>query len=492
MALIIAVFTSNGQIVHDEKRDYVWLRGPSWLNTAASPSTFIEFNGSAISFSQTPCHIPTNLANSTICDTAGNFLFGTNGFKVINRNGVVMPNGDSLGYGNYYQNCQITGLRVIKGVLILPLPGSDSLYYIFHYKISEDYISSSLLYSIVSSTRDNGYGDVISKNNRLISEPLLYGGLTATRHANGRDWWLIVPQPNEGFFYRILLDPEGVHILDQQTIGPVFTIRDANSAFSPDGTKYFFLNDLPYNTQSLSWHTAGYFNFDRTTGILSNFTDFSFYDSTSWAFGASFSPDSRFIYISVGSHVYQWDTWAGDLSSSAKIVGQWDGFTWFSQPVVFGTMQAAPDGKIYIDNQGTPYLSVINQPNQPGPSCNLVQRAYNLSIQGGALPNLPDFRLGAVVGIEDMPNLSCQPCSISVYPNPANTYTQFRFVNMPKIETPFFEISNSLGIIVAVPDVPVNAETLDYDVSLLPDGIYFARLKSDKFPSLTSKFVVSH
>src|SRR5690606_15921044 len=76
-----------------------------------------------------------------------------------------------------------------QSAIIVPLPGSDSIYYIFTteaFGISAPRFS----YSIVNMNLSGGLGDVIVKNiliNQSVSEQL-----SAVRHSNGIDYWIIV------------------------------------------------------------------------------------------------------------------------------------------------------------------------------------------------------------------------------------------------------------------------------------------------------------
>ena len=57
---------------------------------------------------------------SSISDGAGNTLFYTDGVNVWNKSHALMPNGDSL----------MGGPSSTQSALIVPMPGSNSLYYI--------------------------------------------------------------------------------------------------------------------------------------------------------------------------------------------------------------------------------------------------------------------------------------------------------------------------------------------------------------------------
>ena len=96
---------------------------------------------------------------SVISNSSGDLLFYTNGESVWDRNHQTMPNGMGiLGNDNSTQ-----------AALIIPLPKSDSLYYIFTTESSGQ--PGGFRYSVVDMTLNGGLGDVItgSKNTLLIT-----------------------------------------------------------------------------------------------------------------------------------------------------------------------------------------------------------------------------------------------------------------------------------------------------------------------------------
>ena len=76
--------------------------------------------------------------NSSICDTSGNLLFYTNGCAIAGVNDEILENGDGLNLGNVYdakcpqEHYYTSGYQ---SVLVLPVPDSNDLYYLFHKKI---------------------------------------------------------------------------------------------------------------------------------------------------------------------------------------------------------------------------------------------------------------------------------------------------------------------------------------------------------------------
>ncbi|MBK6640863.1 MAG: hypothetical protein IPG39_06260 [Bacteroidetes bacterium] len=77
--------------------------------------------------------IDFNFTGTTIADTAGNFLFATNGVTILNNANDTMQNGTGLSPSTYSSPQWFgDGLRIPQATLILPLPESANIYYLFH------------------------------------------------------------------------------------------------------------------------------------------------------------------------------------------------------------------------------------------------------------------------------------------------------------------------------------------------------------------------
>lgn len=89
--------------------------------------------------------------------------------------------------------------------------GMDNQYYIIHGTL--DYPNASapsahisrLLYSTVNMTANNGKGMVVDKNIPIIEDYLADGEITAVRHANGQDWWIVIGKFDSNEYYRLLV-----------------------------------------------------------------------------------------------------------------------------------------------------------------------------------------------------------------------------------------------------------------------------------------------
>jgi len=386
--------------INAQKHDYIWLTGYSSI-----PGN-MEYGGSVIDFNINPPDVyyefrSMNLqrTNASICDTAGNLLFYTNGIFIANAIHEQMENGGGLNPGQYTNDFADIGLSLVQGAIFLPSPENDSLYYLLHQ--ARDWAGDGtshvrrFYFSLINQKAQNGFGTVLTKNELIIADTLNTGKVCAVKHANGRDWWSIIQEYYTNQFYRILINPEGIHLQESQFLEDNIYSGAGQVVFSPDGSKFvqYVIKNAPLG------HLIYIYDFDRCTGQLSNPVFINFVDSEMIAAGAAISPNSRYLYISAFRYMYQYDLWADDIAATKDTVAIYDGFTSpFSTAFYF--CQLGPDGKIYINApSGVNVMHVINNPDLPGDSCDVCQHCVQLPTYNAvSIPNFPNYRLGALEG----------------------------------------------------------------------------------------------
>jgi len=140
---------------------------------------------------------------SSIADSNGELLFYTNGSTVYDHTHNVMLNGNGLmGTSTYYNYGQ--------SVIIVPRPGNPNVYYIFSISRNNSNYNDAIRYSTINTTLNSGKGSVIYRNSLLL-EKTLDAKITATQHANGIDYWVIVHETNSNKFYSFLVSSAGVN-----------------------------------------------------------------------------------------------------------------------------------------------------------------------------------------------------------------------------------------------------------------------------------------
>jgi hypothetical protein len=386
--------------VAGQMHDAMWLFGRhSAFGDPDYGASVLDFNTEPPIAYEQEREMNLDVTMASMCDSTGNLLFYTNGAWIANFTHEMVENGDSLNPGEITWNSYNSGLRVAQSHIILPMPDNPGKYYLFHEKV--DYHNVLVLavnpcyYSIIDMNQNNGLGKVLEKNVVIFNEPeKTFGKITAVKHANGRDWWVLFPEKAKNVFYRFLFSPNGVEDLLVQPLTPAFPLIYSNAfiAFSPDGSKL-----ARYEIQ----HGLYLYGFDRCTGLLSDNPLFISIPDTELGGGVAFSPGGRFVYMLSSTFVLQADTWASNIAASLDTVAIWDGFIASNGlPTTFFAMQPGPDGRIYFNtNSGTKYLHYINRPNLQGDSCQVVQHGIELPFNNiFTSPHFPNYRLGPLDG----------------------------------------------------------------------------------------------
>ena len=397
--LFAFIFAISEQGFGQLKYDNVWTIG--FRKITPSPNGY-PLGGIVTNFNDSPPSFILqdyifDRPKATISDKKGQLVAYTNGCVVVNRNHELMVNGDTLNPGNVFlEFCENGDYPLWQPTIFLPKPGSDNLYYLFHIR-DDDYSWDpiNLMYSVIDASGDAGNGAVVTKNKSVLSDSSHLGGyVTATHHANGRDWWVVVPREFSNNMHVTLLTPDTVEYKGMQDFDHLNLEIDnypwgSQTAFSADGCKYF--RNSPKSLFIL--------DFDRCTGQLSNPLRLDWDSLPFGGGGVAVSPNSRFLYLSSGETVQQYDLWSSDLAASMQVVAQYDGFL-APYSTKFFQMMPGPDGKIYIvSTADSKVLHVIHNPNVRGLACNVEQHAYILPARTSVLtPNFANYNLGPIDG----------------------------------------------------------------------------------------------
>ncbi len=300
------------------------------------------------------------------------------------------------------------------------------------------------------------------------------GVVTAIKHANSIDWWLIIPQFRNQKYYVLLVTNEGVVSIIEQSIGLNTTSAGESggqATFSPVGQFYFRSN--PSDGTFI-------FDFDRNIGVLSNFRFIPSFGDTGFRGGVIASPNSKLLYVFTGLHAFQYDLWAENIPESEILIAEFDGFqNPFSTLFYHGRI--GPDCKIYVNSNTTVRnLHVIHYPDERGIACGFEQHAITLPHNNGrTLPNLPsNFNLDigppcdtSLIISSVSPIFSPRSDKLfRVFPNPASDYVMMEPEIREGIKDIRVLLSNALGEVVRQEVM----ETLPFMVNTegLASGIY--------------------
>jgi len=325
-----------------------------------------------------------NRGMGIISDSNGLLLCYTDGLSIWNRNHTVMPNGMNM-------STTLSG-TIVQSSVIIPKPGSNSIFYSFTVHTYNGQSAAGLYYSIIDLTKDNGLGDVTLKGKKVQDKT--DNKITAVYHQNGHDVWIITHQHNTKSYYAYLLTDAGLTETPVvSSVGKSFSsYSEGQLKASPDGSYIACSYDASSTAEGFSL-----FNFNNSTGKLTNPLSFSMPVTYRGCGAIEFSPDAKKLYVyqsgSFGeSALYQYDisTVTYDYINNSR--------TRLFQPMDNDLleMQLAPNGKIYFTKgagqySGTNYLGVIENPNNLGTDCSVKEQGLYLDGVYAVLAWTPTF-----------------------------------------------------------------------------------------------------
>jgi len=420
--LLILFFLSGPNESQAQKNDYLW---PLGLGPSYSEFRFfLNFNQDPPSILLRSDTMSTGIFTGAYSNDKGELIAYSNGLRILNKDGELIENAFGLNptltqgqtQGSYGGHQSGFFLRNPDNPNILYFIHMDNGYHpanVWPYR----FVGRHLMATTIDLSANNGAGKAITKNEILIDGLLM--NPAAVRHANGRDWWIMVSDADENRHYRLLLTPDGFLGPFTQEIGtkpsPVGKQNSgAGNTFSPAGN--FYVDNNSYIGFSV-------FNFDRCTGLLSNEKRVDWpppvppqyvlrYESGS---GVVFSPDERLLYITATyqlsdhpaapkgkkPYLFQFDLAAPDLAASIDTINFVDPLNFWPYKYTVEVMWGAemgPDGRIYIVHSGDAYCTV-QYPNVRGKGCGFRynEPGFN-NVIGDAIPVFPNYRLGPLDG----------------------------------------------------------------------------------------------
>lgn len=344
----------------------------------------LNFNTSSVTALNTS---PIMYAFSTACycDAEGDLLLYSDGMKIWNGRNEIISGGEALD----------GDIGCTQSSLIVPDPSRKDSYYVF--AVDKLYgnavLDKGLSYNRVNMSKNGGKGNVEEVNVRLLEKTP--EKITAVRHANGIDYWVITHTWETNSFYVYPITQEdGLHADNPKIIN---VGSSHSSQFSKQG--YLKVSQDGQYLVSVQWEgIVELFSFNAETGNIT-------LESTGnipYAYGVEFSLNGKQLYISTSpdrqsvdeSTVQQFDLTASNPFSTPVIVAH-------SADTTFASLQMGPDRRIYCAQYITAidaleHLAVIHNPDRRGAECN-----FNLlnDIED------PGIALGGKKLIAGLPNL---------------------------------------------------------------------------------------
>ncbi|MDB4984541.1 MAG: hypothetical protein JWM20_720 [Patescibacteria group bacterium] len=397
--LTLLLFVSIARMANAQGEGLNWCFGDS-LKIVFQDTAQVVSLGSVMSSDLTRFDYPQE-GTSCISDQEGNLLFYSSGRTVWNRDNRIMPHGRNL-FG---------GPSATQSSVIVPLPGSDSIYYLFTTGQFQEFydqgaIERGLRYSVIDMSLDAGNGDVDTSRKNVLLMDTSTEKLAATIDADSSGYWIVGHKVCSDAFYAWHLTAggitdtvishtgtfEGGHVGDSTYVPAQ---GQGQMKISPDGSRIAMV------TGNKSRNVLNLFHFDNSSGTVSDLDTLLIRPYGS-GYGVEFSPDGSKVYATNSGGMmpdqglYQFDLRAGNGNRDSIQASISHIFT-SSTGVSFG-LQLGPDGRIYAVLNSYHDLSRINSPNQAGLGCGFDSGAVVLPTVSGIIPpnnySLPTFVAG--------------------------------------------------------------------------------------------------
>ena len=431
---------------------------------------------------------------SNISDLEGNLLFYSSGFVLFDKDGYAINNGKQINCPLGTKLCtNYGGLSLFHQTDII-LPKKGNQYYVFATGMSDsaadkylnhtETIFDVLNYSVVDMDSNNGMGEVVVKNKIIMQNQRYWNvGLTAVKHANGKDWWLVKSDCLNNRFQLFLVKEDSIEGPFYQNFGitSYWCTWPTKLNFSSDGSKLIgnIYRDYYENSE---FNRTEIYDFDRCTGTITYnqhfFVPFDTITYMNWdkMQGVEFSPNGKLAYVCSMYNVWQIDLENPNKKDALLLSGPdttLNVFPWYDM------LALGPDNKIYIGTaSGSRALSTIDSPDVKGLGCKFhrhgVRQNYNYLL---CPPNMPNYGLGALVG-SACDTIRAVPQNWLLYPNPAASNITIKIPNSKQGTSIQLQVYNLLGQKIIDKQVLISIDfEATLDVASLPRSIYIVKAK---------------
>jgi large repetitive protein len=271
---------------------------------------------------------------ATVSDRNGNLIFYTDGDNVWDKTHTLIE----TGIGGDVNSSQ--------AALIVPVPGDETLYYIFTTQSVNGSSAYELKYSLFDLKLNSGNGAIVQKDVILFSK--------STERITANAQWLIAHEYGNNTFRAYPISPAGIG-------QPVYSEAGSVHSFNTfqNGEGYMKLG--PNNLLAVALSTPGVsnlielFDFNNNTGLISNYRRIDLNEPNGQVYGIEFSPGGNKIFATV----------TGTPSPSLLFEYFLDSLDrpFFRQRIQqngeFGALQIGPDGQIYMAINGSNSLGLI-------------------------------------------------------------------------------------------------------------------------------------
>lgn len=342
----------------------------NWINDKATWNFNNTSSGDFLSSSNTSDYMAQGVSAASD-KTTGDLLFYTNGINVYNKNYTLMTNGADLfettlpGYSDFGYNLFLYGGPFsAQGSLIIPVPNSNSKYYVFSLSgnaknnceicFHNEY-KYGLRYAKVDTSANGGLGQVTTKNNIIFSNTNT-NVMTSSPSSDGNFWLITQNDAGNYLSYKVTASGISAPIVSSQA----FDIATTGIKVSPNNAMLFDISG------------RNLYNFNNTTGAVSfikRIVPQYSYSAPALPCSADFSEDSNVIYFvslyatlgtgksSEGYYLSKY------VISTDQVYGFDNIFGYPIKPIPASSLQRHTNGKIYLKTYGKVKFSNTNYYN---------------------------------------------------------------------------------------------------------------------------------
>ena len=415
--LLLLIISLSG--FSQKKYDYNWIFGQEEHPLFGSEGIQLQFGESQREFKTFDSDLKFYIGATAISDpNTGELLFYTNGCAIITKEHEVMENGDGIGNETGQRLCESVGTSSpYKNIMILPDHYNDNAYYLI-YKNRYDGVPAfkDIWYAYIDMNLNGDLGAVVSKNEVIVENIDMEARvLTASIHANGKDWHIVTLGANDDMIHSSIIDEDGPRYVGAQAID-IRAPGTGHCVFTPDGSQY-----ICYATYA----GLSLYDFDNVEGSFSNPRFYEPIVGSSQGIGGivEVSPSGEYAYFGDRNQLYQIDLKTEEYHKIAEVsseVGE-------EADRSFAYALRAPDCKIYISaSYQSDAFHIIHEPDMPKELCRFEQSAFKTGVkrETGIMAYYPNYNFGDELvcdrTITSTRAVFKADVSVNLFPNPTN------------------------------------------------------------------------
>ncbi len=346
---------------------------------------------------------------ASVADWQGNLLFYTDGARLWDSTHNLMGNLSLYipGPAPYVTGLSMTTITTFQAATIVPDPADFNKYYVFSleatsrdgtmleapwlFGVGNPQRPPYLYYSVVDMRLNGGLGGIVPGYNSIPLDSFLTEKMTVVP-GDDCNAWLLVRGQNTNEYRAYEITGGGIR-------PPVISAVGLFAGQSVYGKGALKTSPDRRRVAAVCTYVDGLelYDFDPATGILSNpviINDTNNNEGLDYR-SVSFSPNSSKIYLAGTSKfgkpedgLYQFDLSLSGASairaSKTRVWKTTHNWTSTSNTHSDTDLKIGPDGKIYYVGEGPYHISfrlfmhVINQPDQPGTACDVINNGVAL------------------------------------------------------------------------------------------------------------------